>query len=80
LLTLAIQAAGPGDQPADLRVSLEEFKKLYEAGEVLVIDVRGQGPYEQGHIPGAIWIPADAVGGRVEELKAEKRAIVTYCS
>jgi rhodanese-related sulfurtransferase len=75
LLALTLQAA-----PADVRMPLEEFQKLYAAGKVLVVDVRGEQPYQQGHIPGAIWIPTDAVAGKLADLKDEKRPIVTYCS
>jgi rhodanese-related sulfurtransferase len=66
--------------PEELRVSFEEFKKLYDRGEVLVVDVRSAESYQAGHIPGAISVPLDAVEARIPELKKEKRAIVTYCT
>ena len=66
--------------PEELRVPFEEFKKLYDRGEVLVLDVRSAESYQAGHIPGAISIPLDAVEAKISELKKEKRAIVTYCT
>lgn len=81
LLTLAIQAAAAASaEPADVRITLDEFLKLYDEGQVLVVDVRGEGNYHDGHIPGAIWIPVDAIETRLDELKGERRPIVTYCS
>lgn len=66
--------------PEELRVSFEEFKKLYDRGEVLVLDVRSAQAYQAGHIPGAISVPLDDVEAKIPELKKEKRAIVTYCT
>lgn len=62
------------------RIMLEEFKKLYDADSVIVVDVRPREAYEQGHIPGAIWVPLDAVGRRAAEWRSVKKAIVTYCT
>lgn len=80
LLSLAFQAQPLAvDSPA-LRISYEEFKRLYDAGEVLVLDTRGEVSYRAGHIPGARLVPYREVQKHVADLKAEKRAIVTYCS
>ena len=63
-----------------LRVSWEEFKKLYDKNEAVVVDVRGADAYELGHIPNSRSVPLDQVGQRVEELKKLKKPIVTYCA
>ena len=63
-----------------LRISWEEFKKLYDKNEAVVIDVRAADAYEAGHIPSSRSIPLDQVGQRVDELKALKKPIVTYCA
>ena len=78
LLTLVVQVAGA--EAGTNRITLDEFRALYEKGEVFVVDVRGEDAYRGGHIPGAVWIPADAIEERIDELKSEKRPIVTYCS
>lgn len=70
-----LTASSPG-----LRISYEDFRKLYDRGQVLVLDTRGDGPYRVGHIPGAESLPLDAVDARIPELQKEKKAIVTYCS
>ncbi len=57
------------------RMELQEFKSLYSEGSVVVVDTRGQGSYDEGHIPGAIPMPLD-----LSELSGVTKPIVTYCS
>ena len=63
-----------------LRIDWNEFKKLYDAGAIEIIDVRGDVFFESGHIPGARSIPLDQVGTRVTELRRSKKPIVLYCA
>jgi uncharacterized protein YdaL len=58
------------------RVTLEEFKKLRDAGKVYVLDVRYQ---IDKKIKGATHIPLDQLEARLAELPRD-REIVTYCS
>jgi rhodanese-related sulfurtransferase len=62
------------------RTTLEAFKKLLETDSIVVLDVRSPESYREGHIPGAISVPNDAIASRVNELKGFKKPIVTYCS
>jgi rhodanese-related sulfurtransferase len=88
LVALAAQtpAQAPADKPPltlnspELRITIDEFRKLHEKGDVLVLDVRSAETYRNGHIPGAVSVPLDAVDGRLADLKNERRPIVTYCS
>jgi rhodanese-related sulfurtransferase len=70
------------DPPAVPRVSIDEFKKLQAAGEVLVVDVRSEASFSEGHIPGALWVALGDIERRAGEVrkKARSRPIVTYCS
>ena len=68
-------ASAPQDVPPD-RVTLEEFKQLYAAGRVLVLDVRS-GPDRK--IKGAALVPLDQLESRLADLPRD-REIVTYCS
>lgn len=72
ILTVAQQAAD--------RIELAEFQKLHAEKKVLVVDVRDEGSYDSGHIPGAINIPLGTEDRRLLPLKTEKRPIVTYCA
>ncbi|HEX7956673.1 MAG TPA: rhodanese-like domain-containing protein [Pyrinomonadaceae bacterium] len=68
-------AQQPQEVPPD-RVTLEEFKTLYAAGKVLVLDVR-YGPDRK--IRGAALVPLDQLESRLAGLPRD-REIVTYCS
>lgn len=66
----------------ELRIALDEFRRLQMAGEVLILDVRDLQSYRQGHLPGAILMTPEELStdeGRTR-LKGEKRTIVAYCS
>lgn len=66
----------------DLRISIDEFKRLSASAEVLVLDVRDGPMYRDGHLPGAVLVE---VGDLVRpdtlaKYVADKRPIVAYCS
>ena len=72
-------AAAP--MPASDRISMAEFKKLYSANEVVVVDVRSHDAYLGGHIPGALSMPEETMNGPVaEKLTKMGKPIATYCS
>ena len=78
-------AAGAGRQEDEtsspkLRISWEAFRQAYDAGEVVVVDVRGRADYEAGHIPQARWLPLDGVAKSAPALRRLKKPIVTYCA
>lgn len=62
------------------RITVAEFKKLHEAHDAVVVDVRDEASFKNGHIAGAIWIPLDQVAAKAPQLKAESKTIVTYCA
>lgn len=80
LLSIAVQAPALTADSAALRISYDDFKKLYDAGQVIVLDTRGQQSYRMGHIAGARWLPLNGVEAAVPGLRKEKKAVVTYCS
>jgi hypothetical protein len=67
----------PNDPP---RISMEDFKKLYDdpATRPLILDVRGPEAFEAGHIAGAVLFPEAEMAARVKDLPKD-RLIVTYC-
>ena len=68
-------------QPNDSarRITPEELKAEIAKNDVVIIDVRGEAAYKQGHIKGARLIPATDILAHVDELPRDKM-IVTYCS
>jgi predicted sulfurtransferase len=61
------------------RITPEELKTEIAKHDVVIIDVRGEAAYKQGHIKGARLIPATDILAHVDELPRDKM-IVTYCS
>jgi len=86
------RAFRPGDAPrlppgtsqeseaAAARITLAEFKRLFDQNAVIVLDVRNDEAYKAGHFPGAILVPLETVSSRAAEWKGARKPIVTYCS
>lgn len=78
------QGADAIDAP---RISMQEFKKLVAAKNVVVVDTRNADEFEAGHIAGALFLPLE---GRltwpeeyetvVKQLLTAKKPVVTYCA
>jgi len=62
------------------RMPLAQFKRLSDAGGVIVLDVRSVDQFRAGHIPAALSVPLDTVAARASEWKTATKPIVTYCS
>jgi len=56
LLTLNAAAVGPhGADAIDApRISMEAFKKLFAAKNVVIVDTRNAAEFAKSHIPGAV--------------------------
>ena len=81
-------ASAPTDQPepaqipsiADVeRISVEDTKARFDAGDAVIVDVRSATEYAMGHIPGATHIPRIEIEDRLEELPREAE-IILYCT
>jgi predicted sulfurtransferase len=69
------------------RISQQDFKKLFTARNVVVVDTRVEDVYALGHIPGAVLVPLEgrltwpeAYEKTVVALIASKKPVVTYCA
>ena len=82
LLGVAAWAAAqvPKDEASVPRITVADLKKAMAAGTVLVVDTRDPQSFADGHLPGAIVVALNDIPGKAGELKAAKKAIVTYCS
>jgi rhodanese-related sulfurtransferase len=67
-------------KPED-KISKDELKKLMaEKKDLVIVDARPVPRYEEGHIPGAIVIPAAVLEKQADKLPKEKdRTLVFYC-
>lgn len=63
------------------QVSMEEGLELMEAdSDYILLDVRRDDEFEEGHIPGAINIPNESIGTEeIAELPDKSQAIYVYC-
>lgn len=59
-------------------ISADQLMEMSQNGEVIIVDVRPEKEYRQGHIPHAINIPPEDLGRRLNELDNSK-TIVAYC-
>jgi rhodanese-related sulfurtransferase len=61
-------------RPADIKKMIDENSHDY-----VLIDVRDESEYKEGHIPTAINIPANIIASKQDSLPKEKKIIV-YCN
>ena len=85
LAVMLLTACGQGkenDQGAVyVNITAEKAKQIMDAEEgYIILDVRTQEEYGQGHIPGAILIPNTEIEAKAEELLTDKdQLILVYC-
>lgn len=62
-------------------VSISEAQQLIKTkSDLLILDVREKEEYEEGHIPGAVLIPAPELPARIEELREyQDKPVLVYC-
>ena len=62
-------------------VDATHARERVEAGEPVVVDVREQDEWDEGHIPGAVHIPRGHLESRIERLAPDQsRTVLLYCS
>jgi len=71
-----------GWKAPELRIAVDDFKKLAAANHALIVDVRDPDSYRDGHLPAAVLITIEdiAAGKATDRLRKESRPIVAYCS
>jgi sulfur-carrier protein adenylyltransferase/sulfurtransferase len=58
-----------------------EARDRIESGEPVIVDVREQDEWDEGHIPGAVHVPRGHLESRIERLAPDTaRPVVVYCS
>jgi rhodanese-related sulfurtransferase len=81
LVAICVVAAGcaPADESQIEEISQQELRSNLPEG-ALILDVRTQGEFDAGHVPGAMNISHDELATRLSELDSSKnRPIVVYC-
>ena len=81
LSRLTGSGAGQGDTPGYQRIPQAKAWQMMQGQDVLVLDVREQGEYDSGHIPGAVLLPV----GRIDAASAAAiipdpgATVLVYC-
>jgi len=70
---------GAGALRAGGSPTIPELQKMLENNEAIIVDVRDETTYKNGHIKGALSIPNSELFNRLSELPKDKQ-IVFYCA
>ena len=70
---------GSMPNPEVPRISLQETQTMFEQGQAILVDVRSRDSFEKSHAQGAISIPEEEMGARLDELPRDKE-IILYCT
>ena len=64
-----------------MNITAEEAKTIMDTEEgYIILDVRAQDEYDEGHIPGAIVIPHTQIEAEAENVLTDKdQLILVYC-
>ena len=81
LLTACGQDKENGQGAVYVNITAEEAKQIMDSEEgYIILDVRTQEEYDQGHIPNAILIPDTEIENKAEEVMTDKdQLILVYC-
>ena len=85
MLLMILPACGQTTQKEQeavyVNITAEEAKKIMDTEtDYVILDVRTQEEYDQGHIPGAIVIPDTEIKARAEEVLPDKdEMVLVYC-
>ena len=81
LLTACGQAKENDQGAVYVNITAEEAKQIMDTEEgYIILDVRTQEEYDEGHIPGAIVISHDEIVEKSEEVLTNKdQLILVYC-
>ena len=81
LLTACGQAKENDREAVYVNITAEEAKKIMDTEDgYIILDVRTQEEYDQGHIPGAVLIPDTEIEAKAEEVLTDKdQLLLVYC-
>ena len=81
MLTACGQAKENDQGAVYVNITAEEAKQIMDTEEgYIILDVRTQEEYDQGHIPGATQISHEEIAEKAEEVLTDKdQLILVYC-
>lgn len=57
------------------RISIEEAAEMYKNDDTIVVDVRREDEYKEGHVKDALFITLDDLLGGIDELPKDKKLL-----
>ena len=81
MLTACGQDTENNQEAVYVNITAEEAKQIMDSEEgYIILDVRTQEEYDEGHIPGAIVISHEEIAEKAEEVLTDKdQLILVYC-
>ena len=81
LLTACGKEKENAKEAVTMNITAEKAKEIMDSQEgYIILDVRAQAEYDEGHIPGAIVIPHTEIETQAEEALPDKgQLILVYC-
>ncbi len=78
---------GPNDAELKEEAPKAEYRKITPSqamemmgGDAIILDVRSQSEFDEGHIPNAVLLPGNEIAQRAEEMLPNKdQTILVYC-
>ena len=78
-LSLLLSACSSSKQTNEYqRINAEKAKEIMQDTSVIILDVRTQEEYAQGHIPNAQLLPLDQID-QIADFAAKNDTILVYC-
>lgn len=78
-LSLLLSACSSSKQTNEYqRINAEKAKEMMQDTSVIILDVRTQEEYAQGHIPNAQLLPLDQID-QIADFAAKNDTILVYC-
>ena len=81
LAVMLLTACGQNKEAAYVNITAEEAKQIMDSEEgYIILDVRTQEEYDEGHIPGAIVISHEEIADKAADVLTDKdQLILVYC-
>ena len=81
LLTACAQNKEKDREAVSMNITAEEAKRIMDNEEgYVILDVRTQEEYDEGHIPGAVLISHEEIAEKAEDVLTDKdQLILVYC-
>jgi len=77
-LCFLLSACSGGSDNGYQKIDAQQAKQMMEDESVIILDVRTQEEYEEGHIPNAKLLPLDQIE-RISDIAKQDDTLLVYC-